>query len=387
MTIPSLFQDEAARRREFPVTDGKVFLAHAAVSPLPHRVSEAIRTYSRACETGDQEAVLPPAFLAETRELAARLLGADRDEVALVGPTSLGLSLVANGLACKPGDNVVCYADDYPSNVYPWMTLARRGVEVRSIRPAELGRIELGDVLREVDARTRLVSLASCHFVAGWRPDLSAIGRELQSRGVRFCVDGIQTLGAFPFEVEGVDFVAADAHKWLLGPCGAGLLYVRRSVQDELWPTVYGWHNLRCPDFVAQPELSFRPDARRYEAGTANLLELVGMRAALELLLEVGIEAIGREVLRKRRFLGARLQEGGMEILGGADTPEAHAGGILSFRPPRGDPAALHQRLTASGILTSLRTDRQQRQFIRLSPHFYNSDEELDRCIKAVLAG
>lgn len=386
MNIENLLNNEGDRRRAFPVADDKVFLAHAAVSPLPRRVGEAIRAYARASERGDQEAALPVAFLAETRDLAAKLLGAERDEIALIGPTSLGLSLVANGLQCAPGDNVVCYFDDYPSNVYPWMALAGRGVETRFVRTAELGRIEVEDVLREVDGRTRLVSLASCHFVAGWRPDLRTIGAELQSRGVRFCVDGIQTLGAFPLDLEGLDFVAADAHKWLLGPCGAGLLYVRRAVQEELQPSVYGWHNLKCPDFVAEPELNFRPDARRYEAGTASLLPLVGMRAALELLLETGIPTIARELHRKRRYLVAQLQERGMEVLC-ADVPDAKAGGLVSFRPAGGEAAALHRRLTAEGIITSLRTDRQQRQFIRLSPHFYNTDEELARCLDALGRG
>src|SRR6185503_3073226 len=154
-----------------------------------------------------------------------------------VGPTSLALSFIAEGLAFRKSDNVLVYQDDYPSNVYPWMTLVDRGVEVRFLNARQLGEIRLKDIKGQVDENTRLVALASCHFLAGYRIDLDAIGAYLRERGILFCVDAIQTLGAFPTSAANVDFMAADAHKWLLGPCAAGLMYVRREIQDELRPT------------------------------------------------------------------------------------------------------------------------------------------------------
>ncbi len=380
MTLTDLLQNEDLRRHEFPVVTRAVYLAHAGVCPLPRRVAEAVAAAARDGAMGDQETAVPRDFIPQTRALAARLLGATPEEIALVGPTSLALSLVANGLSFRRRANVLVYFDDYPSNVYPWMSLAERGVEVRFLNLHRLGVIRPVDVLGQVDEDTALVALASCHFIAGWRPDLARIGTALRERGILFCVDGIQTLGAFPTLAAHADIIAADAHKWLLGPCAAGILYVRREVQEQLQPSVFGWHNLRCPNFVAQEELKFRPDARRYEAGSANLLGLAGLKAALELALELGVDAIAAELLRKRTRLVAALREKGYEVLC-ADTPPENAGGIVSFHRPGTDMGGLHARLAAEGIITSLRADRAGTRYLRFSPHYYNTDAELDRAL------
>ena len=382
MTISELLANEELRRSEFPVAREKVFLAHAGVCPLPRRVAETIQRYTGLCTQGDQEVVLPPELqMLRTRELAARFLGAKPTEVAFVGPTSLALSYVAAGLGLRKGDNILVYFEDYPSNVYPWMALAERGVQVRFLNVRELGRIRAIDVEGQVDENTRLVALASCHFVSGWRLEVERIGRFLRARKILFCVDGIQTLGAFPTPLEHVDFLAADAHKWMLGPCAAGLLYVREELQEKLQPRIFGWHNVRCPNFVAQKQLEYPPDARRYEAGTANLLGQVGLHAALELLLEVGVEAIAQELLRKRAWLVPALQGRGYTVLH-AEAPPAHAGAIISLHRPGTDLGALHQKLLAAGVVTSLRADRSGQQYIRLSPHFYNTDAELNRVLE-----
>jgi cysteine desulfurase / selenocysteine lyase len=330
---------------------------------------------------GDQEESFPLARIRQARELAARLLlHAKPEEIAFVGPTSLALSFVAAGLPLRKGDNVLVYFDDYPSNVYPWMALAEKGVEVRLLNVRQYGRIRTIDVLGQVDEQTRLVALASNHFVAGWRLELDAIGQALHKRNILFCVDGIQTVGAFPTSVEHVDFLAADAHKWLLGPCGAGIFFVRQSAQGILRPVVQGWHNVRCPDFVAQENIVYRTDARRYEAGSASLAGLAGLAAAMELLLEIGVDEIARELLRKRGWLLPALQEKGFTVLQ-ADAPAINASAILSFHRPGADMAALHQKLLAAGVQISLRTDRQGRHYLRVSPHFYNTDEELRRLV------
>ena len=381
MTIDEILNDEALRRREFPVTERAVYLAHAGVCPLPRRVAQAVSDCAARGALDDQETAVPRTFLSETREVAARLLHAKPTEIALVGPTSLALSLVANGLPFPRNTNILVYFDDYPTNVYPWMTLADRGVEVRFLNVRRLGTIRPGDVLGQVDEDTRLVALASCHFIAGWRLELERLGRALRARDIWFCVDGIQTLGAFPTTVEHVDIFAADAHKWLLGPCAAGVLYVREELQQHLTPTVYGWHNLSCPSFVAQEDLTFKPDARRYEAGSANLVGMAGLRAAMELAFELGVDAIAAELRRKRTLLVPELVGRGYEVLG-ADAPPDNVSGITSFHRPGADMAALHQRLTAAGVVASLRTDRAGQQYLRFSPHFYNTDAELGQALE-----
>ncbi len=386
MTLSEILSNEDLRRHEFPVAREKIFLGHAAVCPLPRRVSDAIRSYALQSASGDQEAIIAPAQIHQARECAARLLGARSEEIAFVGPTSLALSFVAAGLSWKKGDNMVTYLDDYPANVYPWMALAEKGVQVRLLTTRELGRIRPEDVMGQIDGRTRLVALASNHFVAGHRLDVETIGKFLRQRNILFCLDAIQTLGAFPTSVEHVDFLAADAHKWLLGPCGAGVFFVRKSVQEKLAPVVHGWHNIRCPNYIAQEQLIYRQDARRYEAGTANLLGLAGLQAAMSLLLEIGIEQIASELLRKRALLAPALQARGYAVLQ-AGAPPQNASAILSLYrqgADNSDMAALHRKLQAAAIETSLRSDQAGRSYIRLSPHFYNTDAELHRTLEAL---
>ena len=385
MTLAEILSNEELRQHEFPVVREKAYLAHAGVCPLPRRVRDAISAYADTCMTDDQEEAMPARLISETRVLAARILNAKPEEIALVGPTSLALSFIAQGMRWVKGDNMIVYFDDYPSNVYPWMDLANRGVEVRLVRVRDWGRVRKADVLGQADENTRLVALASCHFVTGYRLDYQAIGRSLRSRNILFCLDGIQTVGAFPMPVNHVDFLAADAHKWILGPCAAGLLYVRQPVQARLLPAALGWHNVRCPNFAAQEKMEFLPDARRYEAGTPNLMGIAGLRAALELLLEIGIEPIATELLRKRAWLIPALQAKGWDVIEAAAPPE-NASGIVTFDRPGADMAAVHRRLLESAIVTSLRADRTGRQFVRLSPHFYNTDAELHRMLEACSA-
>ena len=377
MTLAEVLENEELRRHEFPVAREKVFLAHAGDCPLPRRVSEAISNYARQCTTGDQETIIYPMILDDGRKLAARLLHCQPEEIAFVGPTSLALSFIASGLKFRKGDNILIYFDDYPSNVYPWLAMAEQ-VEVRMLNTRGLGVIRPRDVLGQVDENTRMVALASCHFISGYRIDFQAIGEALRQRNILFCLDAIQTLGAFATTMENVDMLAADAHKWLLGPCGAGLMYVRRSVQERLTPPIYGWNNVRCPNFVAQEQIVLRNGSQKYEAGTHNLLGIVGLVAAMELILEMGVENITRELLRKRSWLVPALQQKGYTVLQ-ADAGTEAGSCIISFFKPGMELAPLHQKLLDAGIVTSLRGDRTGQKYIRLSPHFYNTDDELRR--------
>jgi selenocysteine lyase/cysteine desulfurase len=380
MTLNEILTNEELRRHEFPAARDKIFLAHAGVCPLPRRVADAIAECARQGTLGDQEAFMLHR-LDDARKLASQLLNCQSDEIALVGPTSLALSFVAAGLNFRKGDNILIYHDDYPSNVYPWMALAEKGVQVRLLNTRGLGVIRPIDVMGQVDENTRLVALASCHFISGFRIEISAIGKFLRERGILFCLDAIQTLGAFPTTVEHVDFLAADAHKWLLGPCGAGIFFVRRELQEKLNPPIYGWHNVRNPNFVAQEQIVFRSGAVKYEAGTQNLVGLVGLIASMELALEIGVENITAELLRKSAWLVPALSAKGFTVLN-ADAKAENASGIVSFFQPGKDLAALNQKLSEAGIVASLRTDRKGQNYIRLSPHFYNTDAELQRVLE-----
>ncbi len=380
MTIAEILSNEELRQHEFPVAKNKIFLAHAGVCALPRRVAQAMNACANEATLGDQEEFVMHR-IEDARKAGAKLLNCQPDEVSLVGPTSLALSFVASGLNFRKGHNILIYHDDYPSNVYPWMALAEKGVKVRLLNIRNLGAIRKVDVMGQVDEDTKLVALASNHFISGHRLDHDAIGSFLRERGVLFCLDAIQTLGAFPTTVENVDFLAADAHKWLLGPCGAGVFYVKKDLQAKLNPQVYGWHNVRNPNYVAQDKIEFRSGAAKFEAGTHNLIGLIGLLAAMELALELGVENIGRELLRKRAWLVPALQAKGYTVLN-AEAKQENVSGITAFFAPGKDMGALHQKLSENNVIASLRTDRKLQKYIRLSPHFYNTDAELQRVVE-----
>ena len=380
MTLTDILTNEELRQHEFPVAKNKIFLGHAGVCPLPRRVAQAMNDCANEATLGDQEAFVMHR-LEDARKTGAKLLNCQPEEVSLVGPTSLGLSFVAAGLKFRKGDNILIYHDDYPSNVYPWMALAAQGVQVRLLNIRTLGAVRTVDVMGQVDENTKLVALASCHFISGHRLDHEAIGKFLHERNILFCLDAIQTLGAFPTTVEHVDFLAADAHKWLLGPCGAGILYVRRELQAKLNPPIYGWHNVRSPNFVAQDKIEFRSGAAKFEAGTHNLIGLIGLIAAMELALEIGVDNIAVELARKRARLVPVLQAKGFSVLNPEPKLE-NTGGITSIFQPGKDLAPLHKKLTDAGVIASLRNDRKGQNYLRFSPHFYNTDAELQRVLE-----
>ncbi|GMV93804.1 MAG: aminotransferase [Candidatus Hydrogenedentota bacterium] len=385
MTIQEILASEETRKYEFPVTQERVFLAHAGVCPLPRCACEAIEEFCRRGSRHAQETGWANGQVLAARQVSARVLGCSPDEIALLGPTSLGLSLVANGIPWEPGDEVVYYPDDYPANVYPWTELERRGVRPVALAPERPGAIAWETVEAALTPRTRLVTLATCNFLSGYRVDVNDIGRRLRERGVLFCLDAIQTLGAFPLLVEHVDFLSADSHKWMLGPAGAGIVYIRKERQGLLRPSLLGSWNVRSPEFVAQDTIEFEPGGRGYEPGMLNLPGIIGMTAALKLLEDAGIDQVAGRILELRRELVERLLPLGFEIYGHADNhPESSTSGILTVRHPTKELKPVAQALEEEGITVSCRQNRAGDMFLRFSPHFYNTSEELDRVVEVL---
>ncbi len=383
-SLDHLIRDETWRRREFPVTAHRIYMQHAGVCPLPRCASEAMIRYAEQGSIDNQELEWQEDRIHAARASAAALIGAKSQEIALLGPTAVGLSLVAGGLDWRAGDEVVYYADDYPANVYPWRDLERHGVRGVTLTPNAPGQISWDAIESALTPRTRLVSLASCHYLAGIRIDVDTIGRNLHERGILFCVDGIQTVGAFPMCVEHVDFLSADSHKWMLGPAAAGIFYVREALQERLRPVLLGSYNVVSPEFVAQPAIEYYPGARRYEPGMLNLPGITGMDASIRMLLELGVDAIAARLLRLSGALAERLQSRGFVLYGReakwADDLAPSA--ILSARHPERDSASLHAYLAKENVSVSLRQNRAGESFIRFSPHFYNTEEEIDRVVQ-----
>jgi cysteine desulfurase/selenocysteine lyase len=372
-----LTPEERARRAAFPVCEGSVFLAHAAVTALPRAVGEAMAEYALDSCRQQQEFSAVLRDIRTTRQLAARLIGARWEEIALLGPTSLGLSLFANGITWRAGDELVCYADDYPANVYPWLELERRGVVVRRLRTEVPGEVTPELVKSALSERTRLVALASCHFFSGYRLNVEEIGALLSARGILFALDAIQTLGAFPLDVVSahVDLLSADAHKWLLGPMAMGIVYVAERHFETVRPTLLGAWNVQCPKYLTQETIEFVPTAQRYEPGVLNTSGVYGMKAALELLLEQGVDRIGARLLELKAVLLGQLLPLGFKVLGPVLGP--NASGITTVRHPHRPASALFQALEAGAVVASLRHDRAGHEYLRFSPHFYNTEAEL----------
>jgi selenocysteine lyase/cysteine desulfurase len=379
----TLFPDEAERQREFPVVRHRIHFAHAGVTPLPGRVASAMSAYLTQAAERSQEFAPVLQEVKRGREICARFIGAHADEIALLGPTSLGLSLFANGITWEPGDEVLCYHGDYPANVYPWLELRRRGVTVRYLEPEAPGEITPELVAESITARTRLVALASCHFFTGYRIDVDVIGRILHAQGILFSVDAIQTLGAFPLSVEHVDFLSADAHKWLLGPVAIGIVYVRKKHFELVRPTLLGAWNVQSPHFLTQDDIVFVPTAQRYEPGALNFAGIYGLNAAIELLETHRLERVAARILELKQYLVEKLFGAGFEIVGQFEG--ANVSGITTFHHPTIAAKSLFVALENAQITASLRFDRQGRDYIRFSPHFYNSEEEIDRAMAAML--
>jgi cysteine desulfurase/selenocysteine lyase len=383
--LQDLTENEEKRRAAFPICRNKIFMAHAAVTALPRVVADAIIRFTEESAANFENFAALLKSIQEARASAANLIGSSPDEIALIGPTSLGLSLFANGINWRDEDEVICYLDDYPANVYPWLNLRSRGVTVRLLHPAETGELTPELVRDALTAKTRLVALASASFVSGYRIDLDGIGKLLREKDVLFSVDAIQTLGAFPSTIGYVDFLSADAHKWMLGPLAIGIVYVRKECFDLCRPTLLGSWNVKAPGFVAQEEIEFHPTAQRYEPGAMNVMGIFGMKAAIDLLLAIGIPRIAARILMVTARLSDGLREMGFTPLGPTSGPSAS--GIVTVSRPGTDMEALFERLTAANIVCSSRQDRQGSHYIRFSPHFYNTEAEVDQVLKVIAAG
>ncbi len=381
--IAQLAADEALRQREFPICARKIYCAHAADAPLPRRVAAAMHeSIERACVDSRQyEDELER--IEETRTLAALLLGCAAEEIAFTGPTASGLNTVANGLDWKPGDEVVCYLDDYPANVYPWLALERHGVKPVLLGTERIGEITPEVVERALTPRTKLVALASANYCSGYRIDLDAIGALCAERGVLFSVDAIQTMGVFPVPLGNVDFASAGAQKWMLGPSGAGIMFVKKSRHDLLRPAIVGGWNVVSPNFIAQREVVFETGGRKFEPGAYTHSVLAGLRAAVELLLEAGANEICGQIGRLIEMLRDRITPAGFEFL--SPVEGQNRSGILTFRHPKVPSERLVEALAKNDIVISLRYDRADRGWVRVSPHFYNTEAEITKIAELLI--
>jgi cysteine desulfurase / selenocysteine lyase len=315
------------------------------------------------------------------RRAAARLLEAEPEEIALVGNTSHGIQLVAEGLDWQAGDEIVVFDRDFPANVQPWRRLTRHGVVLRWV-PMRAGGYELDDIAAAIGPATRLVAVSHVNFVTGFRTDLDEVCRLARSAGALVCVDAVQSLGVLPLSVARtpIDFLAAAGHKWLCAPPGTGLLYCRRDRMDLLSSAPFGWTGYAGATDVLHRgaghlryELPLLPDARRFEGGMHNFLGLVGLAATLEELLQIGVPLVTERV----RSLTARLREALAERDCTVISPDGAAwSGIVSFVHSEKSAEDVHELLTAANCHVSHPDGK-----IRVAPHYWTADWELSQLL------
>ena len=370
---------DAIRRAEFPVAERWAYFDHAAVSPLPRRARDRLVAWADEQVAGGVVG-WPKAEgkVEDVRRVAARLIHAGDDEVAFVANTTHGIGLVAEGFPWKVGDSVVTAAEEYPSNVYPWMNLASRGVSLRAV-PTREGRIWVDDIAAAIDATTRLLTISHVEFASGFRNDLDALGALCRERNVALFIDAIQGLGPHVIDVARtpIDFLCADGHKWLLGPEGAGILYVRREWIDRLRPLGIGWHSVVTSYNTPTIALHLKPSAQRWEGGSFNMPGIHALGASLELLTEIGPAHVSARILERAEAVREIARRAGWQIVGSSKPEDVSA--IVALDRDELDPPAFVRRARERGIVVAHRRGR-----MRVSAHVYNNDDDLGRLAEAL---
>lgn len=370
-------------RRQMPVTGNWAYMDHAAVAPMSSPARGAVLAWCReACEAGDTSWAEWAARVERVRTVCAAMLNASEAEIAFVHNTTTGISLVAEGLDWATGDNVVTLGNEFPSNLYPWMNLADRGVHARRV-PVERGVVDIDRIFDHCDARTRLISLSWVGYASGWRVNVAEVVARAHERGILVFLDAIQALGVFPLDVRRVpvDFLAADGHKWMLGPEGAGILYIRREHLPRLRTIGVGWNSVEHAHDFGRIELTLRPSAVRYEGGSQNMVGVLALGASLELLASLGLSfaasRVADRVLAVTDFACERLAEAGADVTSNR-TGDGRSG-IVMFRVPGHDPERVRAHCLARRVVLSCRGGQ-----LRISPHGYASGEDIQQLVEAI---
>jgi selenocysteine lyase/cysteine desulfurase len=369
--------DWAKRMRQgMPSSDRWAYLDHAAVAPLPTVAADAMRDWV-------DDLALNGATgwshwrdrVEKLRRTAESLMGTDERQIAVIRNTTEGVNLVAEGLDWHPGDNLVVPACEFPSNLYAWQHLADRDVEVR-VLPVDLDHVSYDAIEAACDEHTRLVAISWIGFRTGFRIDPGRVAEIAHRHGAWLFVDAIQGLGAFPLDVEamGIDALAADGHKWLLGPEGAGVFYIRPPLMDRLRPLGLGWNSVRHAGDFSNTDLDLKPHAGRYEGGTYNMAGIAGLEASLGWLDGIGFERIGSNILEITDHLCEKLSVIGARLSSNR-TPE-HSSGIVSFEMPGQSPRELMRACRDRDVIINCRDGR-----LRASPHAYSTTDDIDRLI------
>ena len=364
---------------EFSLEPGLIYLNHAAVAPWPKRTAEAVRRFATENQHyGAQYYLEWMKVESNLRDQFSRLINASSaDDIALLKNTSEALSFVAHGLKWSSGDNVVISDQEFPSNAIVWHSLKDKGVEVREVSLSGDTSPEKA-LISAMDNKTRLLSISSVQYASGLRMNLSQLGVACKQKNILFCVDAIQSIGAIPFDVEAVnaDFVMADTHKWMLGPEGVALFYTRPEVREQLNLHEFGWRMLEETGNFAPSDWTITKTARRFECGSPNMLGIHGANASLSLILEIGLDTIEEELLKRSLYTIDCINKHDSLTLISSNKPDRIAG-IVTFKSSKIDAQPLYEKLMKNNVICAARGGG-----VRFSPHFYTSFDDIKAAVQ-----
>lgn len=381
-----------------PVAQQWAYFDHAAVAPLSQPAVDAITQYTlQAANLGDTVWPQWAARIEHLRETVAGMIGAQKGEICMVPNTTTGINLVAEGWPWQKGDNVILPEGEFPSNLFPWLNQQSRGVEVRIVprRRGQGGRGQGGrgqeregevcidDLLEQVDDSTRMIAVSWVGYASGYRIDLDSLVHQAHQRGVLVFLDAIQGLGMFPLDLKKtpVDFLAADGHKWLLGPEGAGIAMIRSEHIDRLRCGNIGWGSVKNSHNYTTPSMDLKNEASRFEPGSANMIGSTALAASVDLFAKViqthSPDAIQNRVLQLVENLDSRLREVG--AIPRTPTAAENRSGIVTFDVPSAEPNEIRSRGLDQKVVVSCRDGG-----VRASVHVYNNQDDIDRLVDVV---
>ncbi|MCG2590199.1 aminotransferase class V-fold PLP-dependent enzyme [Rhodohalobacter sulfatireducens] len=371
-------------RTIFPHTSKEhIYLNHAAISPMSDRVKHAIEQFLADRNSGNIDNFEKWMELTqETRDLISELIGTQNsDHITFMGNTSDALSAVAKGIDWNKGDEIILNTMEFPSNIQPFRILENLGVKMVYLEPDEAGRITPEIIENAITSKTKMVSISFVQYLNGFRADLKSIGEICKANGIYFVVDGIQGLGAMPLSVQdcNIDALASGCHKWLMSPMGISFLYLSEKLSNNMKPYKTGWLSVEEPWEMSEFNKAWLPVSQHLETGTYNLLGIVGLHASLKYLLEIGIEAVQFEILKHSNFLISKLSNKEDVVLLTPNSPHEHAG-IVTFKR-KGEKSA---EKIVNDLISRKITISARKGFIRISPHYYNTEEELQTALEAI---
>lgn len=366
-------------REQMEVVEHWAYFDHASIAPLPRCAKQAITDFATdVAHNGAATWSKRRAKMESIRRSAARLVNAQPTEVALIRSTTEGIGLIAEGFPWQPGDNVVVPANEFPSNLFPWKHLASRGVELREVAPRGM-RIDLKDIEAACDQKTRIIACSWVGYATGFRINLDDLAELAHRQAALLMVDGIQGAGVIPLDVRQtpIDFLVADGHKWLLGPEGAGLMFIREQHLDRLRPLGVGWNSVAHAGKFGDHELTFKDSAARYEGGTYAMPGLLGFGASLQLFKQAGIDHVYQQLMRVREQVCQAVGTIGCSV--DSVSEATTTSGLIAIEVPDRDPVQVREVCREHGVIVNARGCH-----VRLSPHVYNDDDDISKLVEAL---